>query len=148
MATIKKISLLLALFIIVVFAVFLFNQTVQIVKSARDVNMTLGNCVMWALIFIYCLLVVTPIVLWFNVPKRMSPPFAAGGAEYERFMKEFRKRLSKNPRLRGILLNTADDFDSAIHFARQAGRRGRRLRCFDGDAMTSSFVRTASTFSG
>ena len=71
MATIKRISLAIGLFIIVVFAVFLFNQTVQIVKSARDVNVTLGNGVMWALIFTYCLLLAIPIVLWFKVPKRM-----------------------------------------------------------------------------
>lgn len=114
MTTVKRIAALLGLFIIVVFAVFLFNQTAQIVKSARGVNLTLGNGVMWALIFTYCLLVVTPFVLWLKVPKRMSPPVVAEGVEYERFMTEFRKRLAKNSRLRGIPLSTAEDFDSAI----------------------------------
>ena len=38
----------------------------------------------------------------------------AEGVEYDRFMMEFRKRLSKNSRLRGIPLSTAEDFDSAI----------------------------------
>ena len=55
-ATVRRIALLLALFIVVVFAVFLFNQTAQIVQSARDVNPTFGNGVMWGLIFTYCLL--------------------------------------------------------------------------------------------
>ena len=77
-ATVRRIALLLALFVVVVFAVFLFNQTAQIVQSARVVNPTFGNGVMWGLILTYCLLLITPFVLWFKVPKRVSPPAVAG----------------------------------------------------------------------
>jgi hypothetical protein len=59
---------------IVVFTVVVFNQTGQIVQSARAVNVTFGNGVMWALVFTYCILLVTPVVIWFRVPKRISPP--------------------------------------------------------------------------
>ena len=113
-ATVRRIALLLALFVVVVFAVFLFNQTAQIVQSARVVNPTFGNGVMWGLILTYCLLLITPFVLWFKVPKRMSPPAVAEGAEYDRFMADFRKRLSRNSRLRGIPLDTTENVDSAI----------------------------------
>jgi Domain of unknown function (DUF697) len=112
--TIRRIALLFALFIIVVFAVFLFNQTAQIVQSARAVDVTFGNGVMWALIFTYCLLLVTPLVLWFKVPKRMLPPAVAEGAEYERFMADFRKHLSRNSRLSGTSLSTPEDVHSAV----------------------------------
>jgi hypothetical protein len=112
-ATVRRIAVLLALFILVVFTVFLFNQTGQIVQSARVINPTFGNGVMWALIFTYCLLLVTPIVLWFKVPKRMPPPALAEGAEYDRFMADFRKRLSRNSRLRGMPLSTAEHIDAA-----------------------------------
>ena len=54
--TAKRIVLVVATFILVVFAVFLFNQTMQIVQSARAVNVVFGNGVMWGLIFTYCLL--------------------------------------------------------------------------------------------
>lgn len=113
-ATLRRIAILFASFIVVVFGVFLFNQTVQIVQSARVVNPTFGNGVMWALIFTYCLLLITPIVLWFKVPKRMSPPEIAEGVEYERFMGDFRKRLSRNARLRGMPLSTQEHIESAI----------------------------------
>ena len=72
--TAKKIALVVAAFLIIVFAVFLFNQTMQIVQSARAVNVVLGNGVMWGLIFTYCILLTTPLVLWFRLPKRMLPP--------------------------------------------------------------------------
>jgi hypothetical protein len=112
--TIRRIALLFALFIIVVFAVFVFNQTAQIVQSARAVDVRFGNAVMWALIFSYCLLLVSPAVLWFKVPKRMSPPAVGEGAEYERFIADFRKRLSRNSRLSGTSLTTAEDVYSAV----------------------------------
>jgi hypothetical protein len=51
--TAKKIVLIVAAFIVVVFAVFLFNQTIQIVQSARAVNPVFGNGVLWGLIFTY-----------------------------------------------------------------------------------------------
>jgi hypothetical protein len=41
--TAKKIALAIATFILVVFAIFLFNQTMQIVQSARGVNVVFGN---------------------------------------------------------------------------------------------------------
>jgi hypothetical protein len=60
MATIRKVSVLLAGFILLVFSIFVFNQTVQIVQSAKTVNPTFGNGVMWALILLYCALLLTP----------------------------------------------------------------------------------------
>ena len=111
---VKRIALLVAMFILIVFAVFVFNQTVQIVQSARAVNPIFGEGVMWALIFTYGFLLVVPVFLWFRLPKRMLPPAAAKGAEYDRFLAHFRKRLSRNPRLRRMPLNSAEDTDAAL----------------------------------
>jgi hypothetical protein len=101
--TAKKIALIVAAFVMVVFAVFLFNQTVQIVQSARAVNTVFGNGVMWGLIFTYCILLTTPFVLWFRLPKRMLPPATTEGKVYDRFLLDFRKRLSRHPRSGGSL---------------------------------------------
>jgi hypothetical protein len=112
--TLKRIALLLSTFVLIVFAVFLFNQTEQIVHSARAINVTFGNGVMWGLVFLYCTLLVTPVVLWFKVPKRISPPSVTEGPEYERFIGDFRKRLSRNARLRGHSLTNLDELHAAI----------------------------------
>ena len=84
--TAKRIVLVVAAFIVVVFTIFLFNQTTQIVQSARAVNVVFGNGVMWGLIFTYCMLLTTPLVLWFRLPKRMLPPDTTDSAAYDRFL--------------------------------------------------------------
>jgi hypothetical protein len=112
--TVKRIIIVVSLFILVVFGVFLFNQTMQIVQAARAVNPTFGDGVMWGLIFLYAALLVTPVVLWFKVPKRMSPPTTAEGPEFEQFMADFRKRLSRNARLRGVPMATIEHIQAAI----------------------------------
>ncbi|MGE5112467.1 MAG: DUF697 domain-containing protein [Acidobacteriaceae bacterium] len=112
--TIRKMGLLFALFILIVFAIFVFNQTVQVVQAARSVHPVFGEAVLWGLIFTYTALIITPIVLWFRLPKRMTPPAVAEGEEYERFMADFRKRLARNSRLREIPLTSGEEVDNAL----------------------------------
>jgi hypothetical protein len=112
--TVKTILLVVAAFILVVFTVFLFNQTMQIVQSARTVNFSFGNAVLWGLIFTYCILLATPFVLWFRLPKRILPPEASTGEEYDRFLLDFKKRLSRHPRLRGLPLHSTADIEAAL----------------------------------
>jgi hypothetical protein len=112
--TARKIALVVAAFIVVVFAIFLFNQTMQIVQSARAVNIIFGNGVMWGLIFIYCALLVTPLWLWFRLPKRMLPPATTEGADFDRFLLDYKKRLARHPRLRGLALNSTADIETAL----------------------------------
>jgi hypothetical protein len=112
--TAKKIALLVAAFIVVVFDIFLFNQTMQIVQSARAVNVVFGNGVKWGLIFTYCILLTTPFVLWFRLPKRVRPPETTEGEAYDRFLLDFKKRLSRHPRLGGLVLDSASDIETAL----------------------------------
>jgi hypothetical protein len=112
--TIKKIATLLASFILILFVLFVFNQTVQIVESARAVNRGFGNGVLWGLVLTYGVVLGAPFVLWFRLPKRMPPPVAAEGAEYDHFMADLKRRLARNPRLRGIPLNSRIDIDAAL----------------------------------
>jgi Domain of unknown function (DUF697) len=112
--TLKNIVLTLATFILLVFAVFLFNQTMQIVQSARALNPLFGDGVMWALIFLYSALLVTPFVLWFRLPKRMMTPVSSEGEEYDAFLAEFKRRLGRNPRLRGVCLDSPGHVEAAL----------------------------------
>lgn len=112
--TLRTIAVLLAIFVILLFVVFVFNQTVQVIQSARTVNPVFGDGVMWALIFTYCILLITPVVLWFRLPKRRTPPATTEGPEYDRFMTDFRRRLARNARLRGVPLDTTADVGAAL----------------------------------
>jgi len=112
--TVKKIAITVAVFIVVVFAVVVFNQTVQIVQSARAVNSTLGTGVMWAFIFTYLILLTTPAVLWFRLPKRIMPPECVAGPEYEKFLADFKKKLLRNPRVTRLPMSSPAEIDAAL----------------------------------
>jgi hypothetical protein len=112
--TAKRIALAIAAFVLVVFVVFLFNQTMQIVQSARTVNLVFGNAVLWGLVVLYCILLAAPLVLWFRLPKRILAPATTEGVAYDRFLIDFKKRLSRHPRLRGVPLNSTADLESAL----------------------------------
>lgn len=112
--TIKKIALLIAVFILTVFVVFVFNQTMEIVQEAKSLNLTLGNGLMWGLLFTYSILLTTPLVLWFRLPKRMAPPTTSEGEAYDRFLFDFKRRLSRHPHLRGLPLDSETDIEAAL----------------------------------
>lgn len=112
--TIRKIAIAFAIFIVVAFGVMVVNQSVQLVQSARAVNSIFGTGLMWALIFTYSMLIVIPFVLWFRLPKRRLPPESTTDIEYQRFLADFKKRLSRNPRLAGVSLGSPEEVDAAL----------------------------------
>jgi hypothetical protein len=138
----RKIAVLVALLLLLIFVVFVLNQTVQVVESARAVHPVLGDAVMWGLVFLYLGLLIAPVVLWFRLPKRISPPTFTEGPEYERFIFDFRRRLSRNARLRGVPLNSHTDIEAALQVLDREAH----------DAITSSasavFLSTAVLQSG
>jgi hypothetical protein len=140
--TVRNIAVLIGVLFLLIFVVIVLNQTVQIVETARAVHPVLGDALMWGLIFLYLGLLITPAVLWFRLPKRMSPPTAAEGSEHERFLSDFRRRLSRNPRLRGLPLDSPTDIEAALQVLDRDAR----------DAITSSasavFLSTAVLQSG
>lgn len=140
--TFRKIAVLVSLLFVVIFVVFVLNQTVQVVESARSVHPVLGDAVLWGLVFLYAVLLITPAYLWVRIPKRMAPPRVTEGPEYERFLADFRKRLSRNARVRGLPLSSPADIELALQVLDKEAH----------DAITSSasavFLSTAVLQSG
>lgn len=112
--TLKQIVLAISIFIVLVFAIFVFNQTMQIIQSARVVNPVFGTAVMWLLVFTYLILLTMPFLLWFRLPKRIQPPATSEGAAYENFLADFKRRLTRNPRLCGTSLESHADLENAL----------------------------------
>ena len=67
-----------------------------------------------ALFFTYGVLLGTPLVLWFRLPKRLAPPASSEGEAYDRFLLDFKKRLSRHPNLRGLPLGSTEDIEAAL----------------------------------
>jgi hypothetical protein len=107
-------SLLPSAFVLVVFIVIAFNQTIQVIQFARGVHPLLGTAVFWGLVFVYSALLLIPLAMWVWLPKQLQPPARIDGAEYARFLVGMRKRLSRNKRLRGEKLATEAHIKAAL----------------------------------
>jgi hypothetical protein len=81
-------------------------------------------------------------VLWFQVPKRILPPASTEGDDYAQFLVDFRRRLSRNPRLFGVPVDSPANIESAL----------QTLDRHAGDVITSAasavFLSTAVLQSG
>lgn len=103
-------SALLLLYLGVVMAA----SVVQLADAADRIYLGLGQPVFWVLLTIFVLLLVTPIVLYFRLPKPLIPPAANSGPDHDEFLTELRHRMQRNPRLQGMPLNTNEDIPAAV----------------------------------
>lgn len=72
--TFKKIALFASILILFLFALFVMNQTAQVVQLAGKVSPSFGNFIFWALLIVYAILVLIPIFLFIGLPKSLKPP--------------------------------------------------------------------------
>ena len=112
--SIKYIFVLLALFILVAGTVMVVNQTNQFVQFATQFDERLGRPVFWGLITLYAVLIITPIVLFFCLPKALMPPDDETSPAYEKHLSLLKTRLKTNPRTKGLALETREDIEQAI----------------------------------
>jgi energy-coupling factor transporter transmembrane protein EcfT len=121
----------LAAFFTLVLAVVLANQILQLSAFAAAIHPTFGQGVFWALVFVLALSFGVPLFLFLRLPRALRPPETEEGPEFERHLDDLRKRLGKNPRLKGVALTTREDMEAALQMldaeaterARAAGSR-------------------------
>ena len=63
-------------------------------------------------IFLY--FVISPVVLYFKLPKALIPPIEISGPKHDAYLNELLLRLALNPRLSGFPLNSIEDISPAI----------------------------------
>ena len=66
--TLKKIVIFASILILLLFILFVVNQTGQVVQLADKVSPSFGNFVFWALLIVYAILVLIPIFLFIADP--------------------------------------------------------------------------------
>ena len=113
--SIKSIFIFLSLLILVVFIIFVISQTSQVVALAAQVHPVLAKIVFWFLIVVYLVLIIIPVVLFFRLPKALSPPEESEGEALNRYLIKLTKRLKRNSRLKGIPLATRHDLETALN---------------------------------
>ena len=108
--TYKKIALFTSIFVLLLFACFVINQTAQIVQLAEKVNPTFGRIVFWSLLAAYAILILIPVVVFLRLPRSLMPPRSEEAPEFHAHLETLRKRLASNPHLkaRDLSKSTAD----------------------------------------
>ena len=72
--TLKRIALFTSILILLLFTLFVINQTGQVVQLADKVSPSFGNFVFWVLLLVYALLILIPVLLFLRLPKSLMPP--------------------------------------------------------------------------
>jgi hypothetical protein len=117
--TLKKIALLASILIILFFIIFVINQTAQIVQLADKVAPQFGIFVFWALLVIYAILILSPIILFLRLPKSLSPPRTEDSPEFQKYLTLLGKRLGANQHLRGMDLSNREQIEKALSILAQ-----------------------------
>ncbi|MGH7501973.1 MAG: DUF697 domain-containing protein [Longimicrobiales bacterium] len=112
--TIVRVAVLLALLAVAAFVVFMVGETAQVVALATQVHPTLGQAVLWALLFTYAFCVIVPFWLLIRLPKPLVPPESEEGPAFEKHIDRLTKRLQGHPVLKGNSLASRVELESAI----------------------------------
>ncbi len=112
--TFKKIALYASLLVLLLFILFVINQTAQIVQLAEKVTPSFGNLVFWVLLLVYAVLILVPVFLFLRLPKSLMPPKSEDAPEFDVYLTTLKKRLASNPHLRGFEFSSRQQVDEAL----------------------------------
>ncbi len=102
--------------VLLLFVLFVVNQTVQVVDLATRVNPILGTAVLWVLLAVYAVAVLVPVIVFLRLPVPLRPPEAEDSADFTRYLEALRKRLSANRHLSGRPLTDRREIEEALAF--------------------------------
>ncbi len=111
----KRILAGLSISLSMLFLLFLFNQIVQFSASVSQLSPIAGQIVFVVSLVIFLVAVILPILLFVFMPAPLIPPKNREGKEYEKHLKQLKRRLLKNPNVPdAIPLNTQQDIEKAL----------------------------------
>src|SRR4028119_2088749 len=93
----------LAVLVLVAFVLFVVNQISGVYLLARAVHPGFGLAVLWTLILLFTALFAVPVVLYFRLPKPLTPPETDESRTV--YVQALGQRLSRNKLLRGETYN-------------------------------------------
>ena len=111
---VKRIVLAAALLIIVLFVVFVINQTIMVVTFADHIHPVFGSVVLGLLAVIYGLCIIIPVYLLVSMGPPLIPPGSEEGPEFTRYLNEMARRLSRNRIVGRQVVPSRDDIESAF----------------------------------
>lgn len=112
--TVLRILAFLAAFVVLYAGVVLVSGITQIAAAADRISMGLGQPVFWTLLAVFAALVFAPIVLYFRLPRALTPPPSDTGPEYDEYVAKLKAQLARNEIIAGMPLATDEEVTAAI----------------------------------
>jgi len=140
--TIRNIAMAASAVILFFFALFVVNQTAQVVDLASRVSPAFGTAVLWFLLGLYAAALIATVVFFLRLPKPIAPPESEAEPGFSRYLEALRKRMAANPRLAGHDLSDRAGIERALEHL------GRECDVIIRDSASAVFVSTAVSQSG
>ncbi len=112
--SIKSLFIVISIFILLLFLIFVINQTVQIINLAGSFHPLLGTIIAWVLLVLYLIIFIVPIFLYFRLPKTLTPPDDINSPDFAVYLEKLGRRLAVNSRLEGSPLSTRREIEEAL----------------------------------
>lgn len=109
-----KIALASAATVLVLFVIFLINQTVQLIALGDRIHPVAGDIIFWGLMAFYALCVIIPVYLIVTMPAPLIPPESEASPEFPGYLREMAKRLGRNPLVGRPVADSKDDVELAL----------------------------------
>ncbi len=103
-----------SLLILLLFVMFVMNQTIQIVEFASRVSPLLGTALLWTLLVFYALLIAVPLVIFLRMPRSLRPVESEQSREFPLYMERLKKRLARNRLLAGSTFSDRRDVEAGL----------------------------------
>src|SRR3989304_2847398 len=100
-AQLGRLALFPSIFLLTCSAVFVVNQTAQVVALANTLGPAFGQVVLIGLLILYAFVIAVPVVMIARLPKALRPPADERSPEFEAYLKQLGARLSANKYLAG-----------------------------------------------
>lgn len=138
----KTIVFVVSAVILFFFALFVVNQTAQVVELASRLNPGFGTAVLWFLLGLYAALIIAAALFFLRLPRPLKPPEIESEPRFSQYLEELRKRLAATPRLKGHDLTGREGIEKALELL------GRECDVVIRESAAAVFVSTAISQSG
>jgi len=113
-SAVARILACLAAFLVVYMTILLVASVGQVANAADRIAAGLGQPVFWILLTIVAMLLITPAILYFRLPKPLIAPKEASGPEHEEYVRKLKLQLASNPLIAGMPLGSDAEVAAAI----------------------------------
>ncbi len=113
--SLKQILAALAVLVLAYTGASVLVTITQLAGAADRIHLGAGQYVFWCLLGLFAILAATPAILYFRLPKPLTPPANQDGPTYDNYLRLLLESLRRNPRLAPENLKSTSDISAALN---------------------------------